>query len=114
MKYTPILLRPTLAVSMRLVLGPMLIPYVIYPVIAHLQFDIISFKDNGSATGIGNARSSVNRAMGTRSYAASGYYCRSVQQDNFHVLMDAQVCAERSAYMLSCTYAALYRQPKYS
>ncbi|KAJ3743523.1 alcohol oxidase [Lentinula detonsa] len=43
----------------------------------------------GNTTGVENSRQSVNRAQGVRSYAATTYYCRSVNQTNFHVIMNA-------------------------
>ncbi|KAI0083871.1 alcohol oxidase [Irpex rosettiformis] len=46
--------------------------------------------DNGSASGIINSRSSLDRTRGVRSYAVE-YYCRSVSQKNFKVLTNAQV-----------------------
>ncbi|THH21250.1 hypothetical protein EW146_g259 [Bondarzewia mesenterica] len=46
--------------------------------------------DNGTNSGIANARSDVNRSLGSRSYAAPTYYCRSANQKNFQVLMQAQ------------------------
>lgn len=50
-----------------------------------------SLQDNGTITGVTNSRSNVDRITGTRSYAASTYYCRAASRNNFHVLMGAQV-----------------------
>lgn len=46
--------------------------------------------DNGELTGVINSRMNIDSLTGTRSYAATAYFCRSETRDNFHVLTKAQ------------------------
>ena len=53
----------------------------------------VNLKFNSETTGITNCLSNINRIKGIRSYSASGYFCRSALQPNFHVFTNAQVCS---------------------
>ncbi|KAJ3755386.1 alcohol oxidase [Lentinula raphanica] len=46
--------------------------------------------DAGTTAGLMNSRSNVERDTGTRSYAASAYYCSHASQPNFRVLVNSQ------------------------